>query len=239
MAFAYNYTYWLEGIQGGQEIRAYGALPPGFPYSLEEDEVDYPYTNLTIARTLMQQADPGNLGGFDINADAEWETFAATEFYTVYYYGVPGSYIYDVISEVVGNALAKIGIYVEQKEATWSDFLATMKVDPTQWDMWLTGWGPDYLNPLNMIAPIIYPTSPMAHTQVNDATLLAMLDDVAAETNESLLEGKFVAIQKRIVEDVVPFITLSWSKLDYAAKPGLVTTFNPMGRARYSLWYYE
>jgi peptide/nickel transport system substrate-binding protein len=239
MAFAYNYTYWLEGIMGGQEVRAYGALPPGFPYALEEDEVDYPYTNLTIARNLMIQADPGNFSGFDINSDTEWEAFAATEAYTLYYYGVPGSYIYDVISEVVGNALAKIGIYVEQKEATWSDFLATMKVDPTQWDMWLTGWGPDYLNPLNMIAPIIYPTSPMAHTQVNDATLLAMLDDVAQETNESALEAKFVAIQKRIVEDVVPFITLSWSKLDYAAKPGLVTTFNPMGRARYSLWYYE
>ena len=240
-AYAYNYTYWLEGIQGGQEVRAYGALPPGFPYSLNASQVDYPYTNYTIARTLMKQADPGNFSTFALDDDTDWVAFAENPScpYVVEYYGVPGSYIYDVITEVVAAAFAKIGVHVEQKEATWANFLATMKNDPSAWDMWLTGWGPDYLNPLNMIAPIIYPTSPMTHTQCNDATLLAWLDEAAAETNSTKLADLYLKIQKRIVEDVIPFITLSWSKLDYAAKPGLHTTFNPMGRARYALWYYE
>lgn len=238
-AYAYNYTYWLEGIMAGQEVRAYGALPPGFPYSLDESEVDYPVNNITQARLYMQEADPATFGSLGLADDAAWEAVAAAKTYEMNYYAVPGSLTYDAIHAVVQNAYAKIGVYVNQKEATWSNFLATMKSDPSAWDMWLTGWGPDYLNPLNMIAPIIYPTSPMAHTQVNDTVLLGMLDAAAAETNETVLEQLFIDIQKRIVEETVPFITLSWSKLDYAKKPGLVTTYNPVGRVRWHQWYYE
>ena len=59
----------------------------------------------------------------------------------------------------------------------------------------MIGWGPDYLDPYNMIDPLFNPVSSSNSGQVNDTWLNTKMESALGETNDAARNDIYKAIQ--------------------------------------------
>ncbi|MFX1570296.1 MAG: ABC transporter substrate-binding protein [Promethearchaeota archaeon] len=182
IAYAYNYTYYIQVIRLGFGIRATHFLPPGFPYyNASFISPDY---DTVVARQAMLAAcadmgwdatglKPWAVGNNTAN-DAAWE---AKTFVTYLVQEHEGWTTGIAMNEAFRQDLAKIGIALVSDVMDWERYIYVSSYEPDILELFHTGWGPDYLDPFNMVEPLLSNLSTANHIQLNDPIILGWLLD--------------------------------------------------------------
>jgi ABC-type transport system substrate-binding protein len=200
MNYAFNYSYMIDDYWQGRVFRSYGWVSPGYGawYTDEVEEVG-PYYNLTIARSIISPdvADPTLVpvegveaaAGLPIDEDiSETSPWRAANLVTFNYsYNTDNQWradLYPLLSEYFDL----IGMTIIDGGTDWAYFiLRAYGYVPGGYDelqIYWVGWGPDYLNPINMIQPLISNVSTSNSAQVNDPWIEAAFVDFFSETDQ-------------------------------------------------------
>jgi ABC-type transport system substrate-binding protein len=193
MSWAVNYSYVLDVMRLGNAYRAVGAISPGYGAAYNASVAALaPVHNITKAREIMQSM------GFGIGfADADWAIKAesGTPFLSVpNHYNIGNSFREDMFVALT-TWFKEIGIAVSDEGTTWADFLGYLFDDYDALGVFMIGWGPDYLDPYNMLDPLFNPISSSNSGQVNDTWLNAAMLSVLAETNDTARNNIYKSIQ--------------------------------------------
>jgi ABC-type transport system substrate-binding protein len=197
------------------------------------------YQNITKAREIMNTYDDPYFPD-DLYDDAAWQALAdgASPKYNYSIWKYTPSETYQKYFETFRAWFREIGIFLYKKDTYWGTFINNMKQDPNWLDMWPIGWIPDYLNPLNMLAPLFHPLSTADYTQMNDAQTITWLEAAFAETNEAAFVTLMEDIQDRLMQVVFPHIPLDYGQLFYIKVPELVVpNYNANQRLYFADWY--
>lgn len=238
--YAFNRTYVIVEIGKNTSVAAESPLPPGFPYY--DDTVAPPQFNITHARTIMQSMNHGDTldATYPGTNEAEWKALAAVgKFnYTQWVYAPATNY--QLYYDLNQKTFELIGIALTSEVTYWGELVGNFKDDKDWLDIWPIGWGPDFLSPINMLAPLFHPESTATWTQFNDTKITGWLDAAMGETNTATLTTLYSDIQHRLMEEVFAHIPMAYAKLDYVHINKLVVpTYNPMMRIFYYSWYYK
>jgi peptide/nickel transport system substrate-binding protein len=194
MSYAINYTYVIDELRLGNAIRAVGAISPGYgaPYNASVEAIA-PQYNLTKAREIMVSMGFGNMGW----TDAQWIAVADSG---SPFLSVPNTYN-------LGNAFREdmfvavsiwfqlIGIDVVDDGVTFPQFLGYLFDDYDHLGVYAIGWGPDYLDPYNMLDPLFNPASGSNSAQVNDTWLNTKMASALSETDDNARNDIYKSIQ--------------------------------------------
>ncbi len=203
ISYAVNYTYILQDMWEGSMVKSYGPVSPGFSSYFDDLlKLKAPYYNLTIARQTIID-DPGiNTTGLSASInphDVAWESANLTIFN--FSYNNDNWFRADLYF-VLKEWLLDIGIILEDAGTDWPTYILFryFRWYPPNYDeyqLFWRAWGPDYLDPMNIITPIFSNTSIYSNAaQVNDPILEKMITDYLSET----LEAVRIATIKNITE---------------------------------------
>ncbi len=180
IAYAYNYTYYIEVIRLGFMIRAHQFLPPGFPYY--DASFKAPHYDTAIARQAMLDAcaelglDAGGLTAAAVGAsatnDANW---AAKNFFSYKVLEHEGWSTGIEMNMAFANDLDRIGITLTPDIMDWETYIDVSTHNEDRLELFHTGWGPDYLDPFNMIEPLLNNMSSANHLQLQDDKIMGWL----------------------------------------------------------------
>jgi peptide/nickel transport system substrate-binding protein len=195
IAYAYNYSYFIDVIMLGYVIRAHQFLPPGFPYYNESFRA--PYYNTSIAREAMILAFPTETAGVtaqaygvDAGNDAAWSALSLVSYKVVEIIDYPVS---NLMATALIIDLDRIGITIIPDLMTLDEFYDVILNDIDRLNIWNAGWSPDYLDPFNMVEPLLNNMSAANEIQVQDAQIMQWLkeyeetDPVNTDQREILL----------------------------------------------------
>jgi peptide/nickel transport system substrate-binding protein len=189
ISYAINYTYIIEELQDGTVARAYSPVAEAFIPGFDQSTLGSADYNLAYARTVMN----GMGFGVGFTTDAEWTAVAqGTSPFGEwnYSYNIGNDFREDLYVLLRDN-LALIGINVIDQGMSWADYIyrAYGYMEPGGFDtlmLYWVGWGPDYLDPFNMLAPLLLPGSTSNSAQVNDSVITSLLQGVLLETDEAV-----------------------------------------------------
>jgi len=157
MAFAFNYTYFIEVVRNGREFETHTPIPEGME-GYNPNVPGLPYYNLTIARqTLLDDPVYGAfLSGKSITASsttAEWRAIAesATPLDTFNFTDYGLDTWYTQLADNFADICLKI---VHDTVGDWSTFLDYTDENRDILEITMGGWCPDYFDPVNMIEPL-------------------------------------------------------------------------------------
>jgi cationic peptide transport system substrate-binding protein len=236
MAYAYNYTWLIEEFYEGTRNYMYTPVAPGIPFS--KTDCDYPVLDLAIARQTLIDDVSIDTHGLDMTStDEEWLTMAETNpiayFNFSHYVGWE-----DVAASTVGD-MAHIGIEIEAF-GILDDPMDQLINTPANWiyvDLFLLGWGPDYLDPHNMIAEAFAGEEQMNPMQVagNFPLLQDLIDEGLLEMDVDLRRQIYYDQQTMIIEEIIPWIMLM-TRTEFAAYTTELSNYplNPSG----DLYFY-
>jgi ABC-type transport system substrate-binding protein len=217
MSYAMNYTYIIEELLDGRAFRAYGMVSPGygpaFNHWLEDATNPYnrsAYHNLYIARQtiLTNMSGDSRIAGLTAStnaSDTDWEVLGESPVNCLAYfnfsYNTDNWFRTDLYAVLV-DWFADIGIYLEDGGTDWGYFiLRAYGYVPGGYDqlqVYFIGWGPDYLDPFNMIDPLFSNASVSNAAQVNDPTIQAWLTLALQTTDDAARRAIYWDLQYRI-----------------------------------------
>ncbi|GAG85987.1 unnamed protein product, partial [marine sediment metagenome] len=191
ISYGINYTYITEELQDGTVYRSNGPLAPDFPgYDPNIQAADY---NLTKARELVVSMGFGDMGW----SNAQWvaANFVAWNFS----YNIGNDFREGLLILLMDN-LDLIGIEVIDQGCIWYH----IKCDRERGEFFWTGWGPDYLSPFNMIAPLFSNKSASNRALYHNHSVEMWLEQVLTETNAATRQALYSNILHQIVEVDMP-----------------------------------
>ncbi|MFX0040732.1 MAG: ABC transporter substrate-binding protein [Promethearchaeota archaeon] len=218
IAYAYNYSYFIEKTLQGGAIRAEQILPPGFlNYN---SSFKAPYYNTSIARLAMKEAFPIETAGLTLQAygenftnDAAWAALTLVIYQGYDYEGwIPGMEMIDALN----NDMDKIGIYFETEWDPWDIGWWSLKPKPWECGIWYTGWSPNYLDPFNMLAPIL--SNKSSHEYANIRTNDYLIDkwlrqyEKTDPTNITRRAELIFKIQQRAINELYLLLPICFDK---------------------------
>jgi peptide/nickel transport system substrate-binding protein len=173
IAYAYNYTYYIEVVRLGFGIRATHFLPPGFPYY--NASFVGPVQDTVIARQAMLDGaategwtttglKPWAVGN-DTAMDAAWAAADLVTYDLLEHEGWSTGILMNIAMKADMDA---IGIEVVSDVMDWETYIYTSSYNEDRLEIFQTGWGPDYLDPFNMVEPLLSPLSTANHIQLQD-----------------------------------------------------------------------
>ncbi|MFX1596119.1 MAG: ABC transporter substrate-binding protein, partial [Promethearchaeota archaeon] len=200
MSYAFDYTYMIQNYYQDTKFRSYGPVSPGFgDWYTSDVEALAPYFNITLARMILAGLDPTpnpvpgipEAIGRDPLDDGDWGLGGNQLISFNYSYPI-GNYREDLFY-LLEFWFADISIEVLDGGvdfANWNYFYDRAFGNvPGGYDdlgMFWIGWGPDYLDPINMIQPLFSNESFANGAQVNDTELEAAFLKYLTETNSTL-----------------------------------------------------
>jgi peptide/nickel transport system substrate-binding protein len=180
IAYAYNYTYYIQVIRLGFGIPATHFLPPGFPYY--NASFAAPSYNTAVARQAILDAAviegwtttglTAEAVGVNPTNDANWQAKTFATYKVLEHEGWTTGI---EMNEAFRQDMAQIGIAVVSDVMDWETYIAVSSYHPEELEIFHTGWGPDYLDPFNMIEPLLSNLSTANHIQLKDAQIMAWL----------------------------------------------------------------
>ncbi len=214
LSWSFNYSYAIEVIAENTALRFPTYIPFGIPYA--DYSLDYPTYDLARARGYLLD-DPvygAALTAAGITAaspDSAWTALAdgATPLASL-------NYTYNIGNtqrEERGYRLAYdaryIGVELEVFGVAWGDLLDMIIVERHKMDIYSLGWAPDYLDPENYINPIWSNTSAINGGNFYEPDVQALMDDALTETDPVAREAMYMEIQRLMVEEYLPGMTLT------------------------------
>jgi peptide/nickel transport system substrate-binding protein len=179
LSYAFDYDTAIETAWNGYASRLAGAIPNGMPY-YETQNNGQPYYNfdLTMAEQLLDDA--GYAKDYDL--DGTMYRFNGT---TMRLFYNAGNSEREKMAVMFRGALDEIGILSSVIAEGWPQLLHRMYTTD-DWDMMFIGWGPDYNDPDDYIAPFIG-SADIGQDTYNTGYMNETVD-------EKILEGKYSAI---------------------------------------------
>ena len=194
MSWAINYTYVIDVMRLGNAYRAVGAISPGFGAAYNASVTALaPTYNIYYARSIMQ-----SMGfGVGFSSDAEWIAVAEG---SSPFLSVPSSYnVGNTFREDLFVALHTwfklIGISILDDCLAWDEYLNYLFDDYDHLGVFAIGWGPDYLDPYNILDLLFNPLSGSNSAQVNDTWLNTRMAEALAETDDNARNDIYKNIQ--------------------------------------------
>jgi peptide/nickel transport system substrate-binding protein len=147
-SYAFDYDSAIENAWNGYASRLAGAIPTGMPYDdTQNNNQPYFTYNLTMAEQILDDA--GYLKDYEFNG--ELYRFNGT---TMRLFYNAGNSEREKMAVMFREALDEIGILSSIIAEGWPQLLHRMYTTD-DWDMMFLGWGPDYNDPDDYIAPLI------------------------------------------------------------------------------------
>jgi peptide/nickel transport system substrate-binding protein len=147
-SYAFDYDTAIENAWNGYASRLAGAIPTGMPYyDTQNNGQPYFTYNLTMAEQILDDA--GYLKDYEFNG--ELYRFNGT---TMRLFYNAGNSEREKMAVIFRGALDEIGILSSIIAEGWPQLLHRMYTTD-DWDMMFLGWGPDYNDPDDYIAPLI------------------------------------------------------------------------------------
>jgi len=205
---AINYTYIISELQDDTVYRSNGPLAPDFPGY--DDTVKAEVWDLAKARSIVQSM--GFAAGLTADNlttgtnDAAWQALSLQTWN--YSYNTDNQFRADLGVLLLEN-LNHIGIDVVDQGMSWSGFIykAYGYEEPGGYDslmLYWIGWGPDYLSPFNMIAPLFSNKSESDSCQYYNEDVEKWLAEVLEETDPTARDVLYSKILTQIVEVDMP-----------------------------------
>ena len=234
ISFAFDYDYLINEIKQGIVHRALSPLAPIFLPEFNQSLLDVPYYNITRAREYMVSMGFGNIG-WD---DSQWEAIAASTPYRTF------NYTYDLGSSpepryhLLVDSFAKVGCAIEDAGMSWVDFVNTLLYNRDALQLYFAGWGPDYLDPFNMLYPLFSNGSSSNSAQVNDPQLEMWFNEALSELDNNIRTEIYEDMLTRIVEVLRPHCFCYHNIGNYVHSADLFDrSYNAMGHWwGYSIW---
>jgi ABC-type transport system substrate-binding protein len=199
ISFAINYTYIVEVVGNNLVFRANGPISPGYGAAYNAS-VQAATFNLAQARQILIDegaVDPAAAGW----TDAQWRALALDAFNYTYN---TGNQVRADIGVVLTEWLDLIGIDVIDNGVTWSAYLTDLFVTHNNLGIFWIGWGPDYLDPFNMLDPLFNPISFADSGQVDDPQLIAWMAEALVTTDDTARNNIYKKIQWYLAERLYP-----------------------------------
>jgi peptide/nickel transport system substrate-binding protein len=207
-SWAFNYTYALDEIMLGAGTRLHGPIPDGMRHY--DGSLPYITQNVTMARQIL--IDAGLAPQAELNNNTWWTLKAAS--------GTPinnFTYTYNTdnlkrnqMGQLLKSNLADIGINLYLNGTTWADFLYMLyDVYPNGRDLlgfYFVGWGPDFNDPDNYIAPLYSNTSSSNGAQVNDPNVQGNMTAGRVATDENVRATIYRNLQDYMQNELCPWI---------------------------------
>jgi peptide/nickel transport system substrate-binding protein len=233
ISYAINYTFLVKNIGNDLVLRATGPISPsyGAAYNISAKAA---VENVTYARQVLVDA---GITYLDVDNDAVW--LAANLFSVNYTYNTDNQVRADI-----GNALTqwldRIGITVIDDGVTWDDYLTDLFVNHDDLGIFWIGWGPDYLDPFNMLDPLFNPTSSSDLCQVDDAYLNSQMALALATTDDTARNNIYKNIQWYLAEELYPHAFGYHPKITTVHAANLRgVAYNVMGQLKVYSLYWE
>ena len=240
MAYAFNYTYTITEYFQDHVSRSYGPISPGFGewYTANVKKVA-PYLNLTIARQTIVDGIPeaAALPVNDNPHDAAWASVSLATFN--YSYSMENLWPTDLYL-LLNQWFGRIGITIIDGGTTKAYFLKQVSgylpggfnVLQIYW----AGWGPDYLDPINMIQPLFSNQSNANSLQVNDPWLEDQFDTYLRENDHAVKVELIHNISIYLARDLIPEVYGIHNLLTACHKADLYGV--PYGFLRYEFYAF-
>jgi ABC-type transport system substrate-binding protein len=214
MSYAINYTYIIEELLDGRAFRSYGCISPGygpaFNHWLRDAQLALPGNgsgvyDLSVARQTVLDGlgddaslDPRLMANDTID-DPLW--LAADLISFNYSFNTDNWFRTDLYLPLV-NWFDDIGVTITYGGTDWAYFiLRAYGYVPGGYDqlqIYFIGWGPDYLDPFNMMDPLYSNVSVSNACQVNDHTIMAWLSLALQTTDDEARKQIYWQIQWRL-----------------------------------------
>jgi ABC-type oligopeptide transport system substrate-binding subunit len=212
MAFAFNYTYFIEVVRNGREYELHTPVPEGME-GYNPDLPGLPYYDVAAAREVLLNAGPET--GFDnsdfktlcedreltaSSTDAEWEAVAADNPIATYnftHYGLTTWY------DQMADNFADIGIkIISDVVGDWPTFLAYTDAHIDELEITMGGWCPDYYDAVNMIQPLFGTDQSSNWNGLSNATIDANLNALHTLAGQAKLDAIDEVVTQIFVEQV-------------------------------------
>jgi peptide/nickel transport system substrate-binding protein len=178
LSYAFDYDTAIDTAWNGYAARLPGAIPKGMPYYDTQNNGQPYYTyDLAMAEQLLDEA--GYLKDYDL--DGTMYRFNGT---TIRLFYNAGNSEREMMAVMFRAALDDIGILSSIIAEGWPQLLHRMYTTD-DWDTMFIGWGPDYNDPDDYIAPF------MGSADINQDTYNTGWKN--ATVDEKILEGKYSA----------------------------------------------
>jgi len=216
ISYAYNYTYYLEQYQEGEDVveRARSPLSKEMLYSNWED-FDVPFYNITRARQALKDANWNDTASLiaddDISPGNPWEMKALSN-YPLAKYNI--TYSYDSWS--LGNLTLEFAKNLQQigvkgildgvpRIEWWNRMIAG------ELDFVISGWYPTINDPVDMLNPQYSAKADGSSNYIhfNDTQVQQWMDDAIEELDTIAREQLYYQIQKSMIEELYPNVWLT------------------------------
>jgi len=240
VSYALNYSYVVNVIYDGDAVRWPTYIPNGIPYanySLDAATFDRPVARNKLLTDPTWGPICAAAGLTGASSDAAWIAVATGGSPIAHY-----NYTWNIGNdkrENIGLRLAfdleYIGVKLDVNGVTWRDFLDMIIADREKMDMYALGWAPDYLDPENYINPIWSNVSDINGGNFYEPDVQVLMDDALTEINPTVRSNMYWMIQKLMVEEYMPGMTLI-TGINYDAWQTYVLGWvpNPIER----VWFY-
>jgi ABC-type transport system substrate-binding protein len=189
LSYAMNYTYIIEEIQQGKAFYGVPAVPRAFPGHNSSVWFGYNESSYTVqiekARALIKICYPSVAlpvtmdGGSN---DAAWKALSLIDLEMNEHSGGGLSTDLSLIAEA---SFDLIGVDVTVTVREWGEYLDVGELTPWEMDCGFVGWGPDYLNPYNMIDPLYNLASGSCFSRINDTSSGGLTEQLQAAVEET------------------------------------------------------
>ncbi|MFX0030052.1 MAG: ABC transporter substrate-binding protein [Candidatus Hermodarchaeota archaeon] len=210
LTYALNYTYIIKEIQQGKACYGVPAVPrlmPGHNNSIwhgyNESLTNGYSSSVKKARELMKTIWPAAAtwdSDYPGTSENQWtsNTFRTIDLYEPYSFFGDG--LFGDLSYICHSSWDLIGVYLDVYDPYWYNYLDITELTPWKVDLFFVNWGPDYLNPYNMIDPLFNLASGSCFSRINDTGLTAMMEDAVSTINYKQQLEKWANIQSYIFD---------------------------------------
>jgi ABC-type transport system substrate-binding protein len=192
MSYAINYTYIIENMQNNLVFRANSPISPGYGAAYNSSVQAADYNLLTARQTLI---DAGLAPGLPANGDPADSQWLAANLATFNYSGNTDNSFRVDLGVALVSWMDPLGINIVDATGTWDDFLVKLYVNHDSLGLYWVGWGPDYLDPFNMLDPLFNPASSSDSAQVDDTYLKAQMALALTTTDDTARNNIYKNIQ--------------------------------------------
>ncbi|MFX1375763.1 MAG: ABC transporter substrate-binding protein [Promethearchaeota archaeon] len=212
LSWCFDYTYMIDVIFEGAALRWPTYLPNGIQYA--SYYLDYPKFDVSKARDfLLNDAYYGPIcaarGLTAGSSDSEWINVANTN--PIANWNITWN-IESQIRGDIANALSYnaeyIGVYIDVVGLSFSELLDRILYQRHMLEMYIMGWLPDYPDPENYINPLYSDISVINGGNFYEPDVQQLMDDGLIESDSVAREAIYREIQRLMVEEYLPAITL-------------------------------
>ncbi len=218
---AYNYSYIIEEIQGGNAVRGPPAVPLGIPG--HNSSVTVAQYNIPEARMIMQSMGFGI--GLDVGSqvgdiftpgthETNWSNakfFSDTFGYALDVNYLNGNGINRDLNDQLFSDLEKIGIDTNETTRDETEFLNDGKNGLLR-GVWFNGWSPDYIDAFNILDKLFNLISASNFCNLTDPQVSTWLASAEIETILTKRYELFGKLQYRLFEVLYAHMPL-WATL--------------------------